>query len=114
MPKGILKSLSESEDRLISLIPIFSLRASLVAQMEKNPPAMRENWVQSLAWEDPLKRRTTTHRFLLGEFHGQRLAGYIVYGAAKHQTQLSDFHLCFPYSMFLTDLQSKLERTDKQ
>ena len=38
----------------------------------------------------------------------------IVYGVAKHRTQLSDFHLCFPYSMFLTDLQSKLERTDKQ
>ena len=28
-------------------------RASLVAQLEKNLPAMRETWVQSLGWEDP-------------------------------------------------------------
>ena len=29
--------------------------ASLVAQMVKNPPAMREAWVRSLGWEDPLE-----------------------------------------------------------
>ena len=27
--------------------------ASLGAQTVKNPPAMRETWVQSLGWEDP-------------------------------------------------------------
>ena len=27
--------------------------ASLVAQLVQNPPAMRETWVPSLAWEDP-------------------------------------------------------------
>ena len=27
-------------------------RASLVAQLVKNLPAMRETWVQSLGWED--------------------------------------------------------------
>ena len=27
--------------------------ASLVAQMVKNPSAMRETWVQSMGWEDP-------------------------------------------------------------
>ena len=26
--------------------------ASLVIQLVKNPPAMRETWVQSLGWED--------------------------------------------------------------
>ena len=30
--------------------------ASLVAQLVKNRPAMRETWVQSLGWEDPLVR----------------------------------------------------------
>ena len=30
--------------------------ASLVAQLVKNLPAMRETWVQSLAWEDPLEQ----------------------------------------------------------
>ena len=29
--------------------------ASLVAQLVKNSPAMRETWVQSLGWEDPLE-----------------------------------------------------------
>ena len=30
-------------------------RASLVAQWVKNLPAMRETWVPSLVWEDPLE-----------------------------------------------------------
>ena len=32
--------------------------ASLVAQLVKNPPAMRETWVRSLGWEDPLEGAT--------------------------------------------------------
>ena len=32
------------------------LRASLVAQMVKNLPAVREAWVGSLGWEDPLEK----------------------------------------------------------
>ena len=35
--------------------------ASLVAQLIKNPPAMRETWVQSLGWEDPLEKGKATH-----------------------------------------------------
>ena len=27
-----------------------------MAQTVKNPPAMRETWVQSLGWEDPLEK----------------------------------------------------------
>ena len=34
--------------------------ASLVAQLVKNPPAMRETWVQSLGWEDPLEKGKAT------------------------------------------------------
>ena len=33
----------------------------LVAQTVKNPPAMRETWVQSLSREDPLEERMVTH-----------------------------------------------------
>ena len=45
--------------------------ASFVAQLVKNPPAMRETWVQSLVWEDPLgKERLPTPVFGPGEFHG--------------------------------------------
>ena len=36
-----------------------------VAQMIKNLLAMRETWVQSLGWEDPLKKGTATHFSIL-------------------------------------------------
>ena len=35
--------------------------SSLVAQLVKNPPAMRETWVRSLGWEDPLEKERATH-----------------------------------------------------
>ena len=41
------------------------LRASLVAQMVKNPPAMQEIWVQSLGWEDPLEEGVATHSSII-------------------------------------------------
>ena len=31
----------------------------------KNPPTMRETWVQSLGWEDPLQEGTVTHSSIL-------------------------------------------------
>ena len=36
-------------------------RASLVAQLVKNLPAVRDTWVQSLGWEDPLEEGMGTH-----------------------------------------------------
>ena len=45
--------------------------ASLMAQLVKNPPAMQEPWVQSLVWEDPLKKgKGITPIFWPGEFNG--------------------------------------------
>ena len=35
---------------------MINSRASLVAQMVKNPPAMQETRVLSLGWEDPLEK----------------------------------------------------------
>ena len=35
--------------------------ASLVAQMVKRLPAVRETWVQSLSWEDPLEEEVATY-----------------------------------------------------
>ena len=37
----------------------------LVAQLVKNPPAMRDTWVQSLGWKDPLEKGITTHSSIL-------------------------------------------------
>ena len=47
----------------------------MIAQLVKNPPAMRETWVESLGWEDPLEKGKATAAaptpvFWPGEFHG--------------------------------------------
>ena len=39
--------------------------ASLVAQLVKHLPALRETWVWSLGWEDPLEKGTATHSRIL-------------------------------------------------
>ena len=44
---------------------VASERASLVAQLVKNPPAMQETWVLSLGWEDPLEKGTATQSSIL-------------------------------------------------
>ena len=53
-------------------------KGSLVAQMVKNFPVIQETQVQSLAWEDPWRRKwQPSPVFLPGEFHGERsLVGY--------------------------------------
>ena len=42
-------------------ITVHFIRASLVAQMVKNLPAMQETQVQSLGWEDFLEKGMATH-----------------------------------------------------
>ena len=56
--------------------------ASLVTQLVKNPPAMRETWVWSLGWKGyPL------------QYSGlENSMDCIVHGDAKSRTQLSDFY----------------------
>ena len=39
--------------------------ASLMAQLVKNLPAMRETWVRSLGWEDPLEKGKAAHSSIL-------------------------------------------------
>ena len=41
------------------------LRASLLAQLVKNPAVMQETWVQSLGWEDPLETGKATYSGIL-------------------------------------------------
>ena len=40
-------------------------RASLVAQIVKNLPAVQETWVWSLGWEDPLEKGMAAHSSIL-------------------------------------------------
>ena len=47
------------------------IRASLIAQLVKNPPAVQETPVQFLGWEDQLEKGLLpTPVFRPGEFHG--------------------------------------------
>ena len=51
-------------------IPSISIfRASLMAQLVKNLPTMRETWVQSLGWEDPLEKGKVKSQIRLSDFH---------------------------------------------
>ena len=54
-----------SSPSILLLELLLRVWASLVGQLVKNPPAMRETWVQSLGWEDPPPIRV----FWPGEFH---------------------------------------------
>jgi len=65
-----------------------SVLASLVAQMVKNSPAVRETWVQSLGWEDPLEEDMATHSSILAwRIPVDRGAWWAtVHGVAKSQT----------------------------
>ena len=63
--------------------------ASLVAQLVKNLPAMRETWVWSLGWEDPLGEGKATHTSILSALKTSK--GCIVHGVANNLTRLSLF-----------------------
>ena len=64
-------------------------RASLIAQLVKNLPAMRETWVWSLGWEDPPEE---------GKGYPLQYSGLknstdcIVHGVTKSPTWLREFH----------------------
>ena len=60
--------------------------------MVKNPLAMRETWVQSLGWEDPLEKGKATHSSILAwRIPMDRGAWWAtVQGVSKSWTQLSN------------------------
>ena len=63
---------------------------SLIAQLVKNLPAMRETWIRSLVWEDPLEKGMATHSSILA----WRIPWTsMVHRVTKRQTWLSDFHM---------------------
>ena len=71
---------------------MFNIKCTLVAQTVKNPPAMQETWVRSLAWGDPLEKGTATHSRLLARGIPVDRGAWqaTVNGVAESGTQLSD------------------------
>ena len=45
----------------MEFISLYNGTSTLLAQMVKNLPEMRETWVQSLGWDDPLEKGMATH-----------------------------------------------------
>ena len=64
------------------------LWASLVAQMVKTLPAVREIWVQSLGWEDSLEEGMATHSSILAWRLPMDRGAWqaMVHGVTKSQT----------------------------
>ena len=62
--RGWISRLGRSAGERIDY-PLQYSWASLVAQLIKNPPAMRATWVRSLGWEDPLEKGKATHSSIL-------------------------------------------------
>ena len=66
--------------------------ASPVAQLVKNPPAMRETWVRSLGWENSLEEGMATRSCILAQKIPMDKAAWwaTVHGVTESQTQLRD------------------------
>ena len=58
--------------------------------MAKNLPAMRETWVPSLGWEDPLEKSMATHASILAQEIPMESGAWraTVHGVAENQTRL--------------------------
>ena len=65
---------------------------SLVAQMVKHLPTVRETWVRSLGWEDPLEKEVATHSSTLAwKIPWTEERSRLQSRVAKSWTRLSDF-----------------------
>ena len=88
----------------------MGLQTSLVAQTVKCLPTMRETWVLSLGWEDPVERKWQLTLVLLpGKFHGLRsLIGYSPWGRKESDTTE---RLHFLYRLEESDTTEQLSRS---
>ena len=70
------------------------LRASLMTQTVKNPPAMQETWVQSLCQEDPLEEEMPTLSSILSCLENPMKRGACPWGHKESDTteQLTHTH----------------------
>ena len=85
------------------------VRASLVAQLIKNPPAMQKTWVRDLGSIPGLGRSLGEGKVYPLQYPGlENPMGCIVLGVAKSRSELSDFHFHF-HSQFTKQENDSLE-----
>ena len=89
----------------MEIVIIHTCTTCLMAQTVKRLPTMREAWVQSLGWEDPLEKEMATHSSTPAwKIHGQRsLVGYSPWGRKESDTtERLHFHFFSLSYMFVT------------
>ena len=72
---------------------LLIVRASLVAQVIKNVPAIQETWARSLGWEDLLEEGLATHSSILAwriPVSREESLCATVHAFGKRRTRLSD------------------------
>ena len=70
----------------VSLFTLTTRKTSLMAQMVKRLPAMREIWVQSLGGEDPLEKEMALQYSYLENPMDKGAGQATVHGVSKSQT----------------------------
>ena len=56
-----MSTCTQTSTYLVKWHPLYTMLTSLVAQMVKRLSTMRETWVRSLGWEDPLEKEMAIH-----------------------------------------------------
>ena len=64
---------------------------SLVAQMVKSLPVMRETWVQPLSWEDTLEKEMVSHSSILETLMDGETWQATVHRVSKSRTRLRTY-----------------------
>ena len=84
----------------------MKLLTSLVAQMVKNPTAMRGTWVWSLSCDNPLKDGKATHSSILAWRIPMDWGAWqaTVHGVTERQTRLSTAQSSIEHEVFIWEL----------
>ena len=65
MQENLVQFLGREDPLERGLAALWYSWASLLSQLVKNPPAMKETWARSRGWEDPLEKGKATHSSIL-------------------------------------------------
>ena len=93
---------------------IFFTWASLVAQKLKLLPAMRETWVRSLGWEDPLEKEMATHSSIFSwRIPWTEAPGGLQSTGHKESNTTERLHFTFMFLTHMNGFDKNTKRKDK-
>ena len=93
---------------------IFFTWAYLVAQKLKLLPAMRETWVRSLGWEDPLEKEMATHSSIFSwRIPWTEAPGGLQSTGHKESNTTERLHFTFMFLTHMNGFDKNTKRKDK-